>query len=84
MCYFLKMKDGQAALDAFEQYEAWPENQMERHIKTLHTDGGGEYVNGEFLKFLSKNGISHKKTMQHTPQSNGLAEQMNHTLAEKT
>ena len=74
MCYFLQMKDGQPAMDAFKQYMAWAENQMGRHIKTLYTDGGGEYVNGEFLEFLSKNGISHKKTTQHTPQSNGLAE----------
>ena len=57
---------------------------MGRYIKTLRTDGGGEYVNGEFQGFLTENGISHKKTMRHTLQSNGLAEHMNRTLAEKT
>ena len=77
MCYFLKMKDGQAALDAFEQYKVWAENQTGRHIKTLHTDSGGEYVNSEFQELLAKNDISHKKTMRHTLQSNGLAERMN-------
>ena len=84
MCYFQQMKDGQAAWDAFEQYKVWAENQMWRHIKTLHADSGGEYVNGEFQEFLTKNGISHEKTMRHTLQSNGLAERMNRTLAEKT
>ena len=84
MCYFLKTKDGQASLDAFEQYKAWAENQTGRHIKTLCTDGGGEYVNGEFQEFLAKHGITHEKTTRHTPQSNGLAERMNRTLAEKT
>ena len=74
MCYFLKMKDRQVALDAFEQYKAWAENQMGKYIKTLYTDSGGEYVNGEFQEFLNKIGISHEKTMQHAPQSNGLAE----------
>src|SRR5271169_2402553 len=84
MCYFLKMKDGQAALDAFKQYKAWAENQTGRCIKTLRTDGGGEYINGKFMEFMVSNGIAHKKTTQDTPQSNDLAERMNCTLAEKT
>ena len=84
VCYFLQKKDGQAALDAFKQYKAWAENQTGRCIKTLHTDSGGEYVNGEFQDYLTKNSIPHEKTTQHTPQSNRLAERMNHTLAEKT
>ena len=84
MCYFLQTKEGQAALDAFKQYKAWAENQMGRCIKTLHTDSGSEFVNGEFQEFLTENGISHEKTTRHTLQSNGLAERMNQTLAEKT
>ena len=84
MCYFLEKKDGQATLDAFEKYKAWAENQTGRHIKTLHTDSGGKYVNSEFQEFLIKNGISHEKTMRYSLQSNGLAKHMNRTLAEKT
>src|SRR5277367_4689741 len=84
MCYFLEKKDGQAALDAFKQYKAWAENQTGKRIKTLRTDSGGEYVNGEFTEFMVGNGIAHKKTTRHTPESNGLAERMNRTLAEKT
>src|ERR1035438_7797740 len=84
MCYFLEKKDEQASLDAFKKYKAWVENQKGRCIKTLHTDGGGEYVNEEFRQFLTDNSISHEKTMRHTPQSNGLAKCMNRTLAEKT
>ena len=34
-CYFLSMKDGQAALDAFVEYKAWAENQTGQSIKTL-------------------------------------------------
>ena len=61
MCYFLKTKDGKAALDAFEEYKAWAENQMGKCIKTLQTDGGGEYVNGEFLDYMKMKGIAHEK-----------------------
>ena len=41
-------------------------------------------MNEEFQQFLTDSSIPHKKTMRHTPQSNGLAECMNQTLAEKT
>src|ERR1035438_2039342 len=68
MCYFLEKKDGQASLDAFKKYKAWAENQTGRCIKTLHTNGGGEYVNDELQGFLTNNSISHKKTTRHTPQ----------------
>jgi hypothetical protein len=61
MCYFLKTKDGQAALDLFKQYKAWAKNQTGIHIQTICTNSDNEYINGEFLKFLSKNGISHEK-----------------------
>ena len=84
MCYFLEKKDGQTSLDAFKKYKAWAENQTGKHIKTLCTNSGGEYVNSEFQEFLTKNSISHEKTMQHTPESNRLAKRMDHTLAEKT
>ena len=83
MCYFLEKKDRQAALDAFKQYKAWAENQTGKHIMTLCTDRGGEYVNRKFMEFMVSNGIAHEKTMWHTPQSNGLAERMNCTLARR-
>src|ERR1035438_9615462 len=76
MCYFLERKDGQASLDAFKKYKAWAENQTGRHIKTLCTNGGGEYVKEEFQEFLTDNGISHEKTTRYTLQSNRLAEHM--------
>nr|KAJ0204663.1 hypothetical protein LSAT_V11C500280120 [Lactuca sativa] len=43
--YLLRSKD--EAFDAFKRYKAKVENQLERHIKILRLDRGGEYFNLE-------------------------------------
>nr|KAJ0225474.1 hypothetical protein LSAT_V11C100003670 [Lactuca sativa] len=70
------------AFDAFKRYKAEVENQLERHIKILRSDRGGEYFNQEFDTFCEENGIKHERTSPYTPQHNGLAERKNRTLCE--
>nr|KAJ0208754.1 hypothetical protein LSAT_V11C400162950 [Lactuca sativa] len=78
--YLLRSKD--EAFDAFKRYKAEVENQLERHIKILRSDRGGEYFNQEFDTFCEENGIKHERTSPYTPQQNGLAERTNRTLCE--
>nr|KAJ0201752.1 hypothetical protein LSAT_V11C600334860 [Lactuca sativa] len=78
--YLLRSKD--EAFDAFKRYKAEVENQLERHIKILRSDRGGEYFNQEFDTFCEENGIKHERTSPYTPQHNGLAERKNQTLCE--
>jgi Integrase core domain/GAG-pre-integrase domain len=78
--YILRSKD--EAFDAFKQYKAEVENQLDRHIKILRSDRGGEYFNYEFDTFCEENGIKHERTSPYTPQQNGLAERKNRTLTE--
>nr|KAJ0188051.1 hypothetical protein LSAT_V11C900477710 [Lactuca sativa] len=78
--YLLRSKD--EAFDAFKRYKAEVENQLERHIKILRSDRGGEYFNQEFDTFCEENGIKHERTSPYTPQQNGLAERKNRTLCE--
>jgi hypothetical protein len=47
-------------------------------------DGGGEYTSNEFEEYLRDQGTVHKITVHDTPESNGIAERLNHTLVEKT
>jgi hypothetical protein len=47
--YLLKSKD--EALYYFKTYKAEVENQLERKIKQLRSDRGGEYFSSDFSKF---------------------------------
>ena len=52
-------------------------------MKFFRTDNGGEYISPKFRYYCSKHGIRHEKTVPGTPQHNGVAERMNHTIMEK-
>jgi transposase InsO family protein len=76
--YFIKTKD--QAFKKFREFKTHAENETGEHIKILHTDGGGEYINGRFKTFLKEQGIRHQITAPYTPQQNGVAERFNHTV----
>ncbi|KAL2237783.1 UNVERIFIED_CONTAM: Retrovirus-related Pol polyprotein from transposon TNT 1-94 [Sesamum indicum] len=76
--YLLKSKDEVAEI--YLKFKAEVENQLEKKIKRLRSDRGGEY-NTKFLKeFCEINGIIHEMSAPYTPQQNGIAEQKNRTL----
>jgi hypothetical protein len=59
------------------------ENQIEKRIKVLRTDNGGEFCGKEFDQFCNKCGISRQNTTPYTPQQNGVAKRMNRILMDK-
>jgi hypothetical protein len=58
--YLLKSKDG--ALHYFKIYKVEVENQLERKIKNLGSDRGGEYFSNTFDIFCEEHGIVHDST----------------------
>lgn len=68
--------------DVFKEFNALVSNQTGQTIKVLRTDGGGEYVSGEFEAYLKSHGIQHQLTTRYTPQQNGVAERYNRTICE--
>nr|GEX09429.1 hypothetical protein [Tanacetum cinerariifolium] len=58
-------------------YKVEVENQLDKKIKTLRTDRGGEHESNDFFEFCSTFGIVHQTTAPYTPQQNGVAEPKN-------
>ena len=75
--------------NVFKIYKVEVENQLNKRIKSVRSDQGGEYY-GRFTKlcqhpnvfslFLSKHDIVANYRMPRTPEQNGVAEQRNCTL----
>ena len=79
-CYVYLLKSKDEALHYFKIYKAEVENQLEKKIKRLRSDHGGEYFSNEFSKFYAVHDIIHERTPPYSPQSNGIVERKNHTL----
>jgi hypothetical protein len=71
-------------LAVYQRYEAWACTQKHcAAIKVLRSNRGGEYLSEAFDKHLADAGTARRLTVHNTPQLNGIAERLNHTLAEK-
>jgi hypothetical protein len=81
-CYAYLLKTKNEALDYFKIFKAEAENQLERKIKCLRSDRGGEYFPIIFDEFCVEHGIIHERTPPYSPESNGIAERKNRTLTD--
>jgi hypothetical protein len=81
-CYVCLLKTKDEALHYFKIYKANVENQLEKKIKCLRSDRGGEYFSNEFPKFYAVHGIIREKTSPYSPQSNEITERKNCTLTD--
>ncbi|PNF18188.1 hypothetical protein B7P43_G18259 [Cryptotermes secundus] len=63
-------------------------NEAECHFNTrvrrIRWDSGGEYKNNALREWCKKKGIVMEFTTPYSPQLNGTAKRMNHTIVEKT
>ena len=74
----------------FKSFKVEVENQLNKRIKNVISDRGGEYYgkydgsgeqrSGPFAKFLEECGIVPQYTMPGSPSMNDLAERRNRTL----
>jgi hypothetical protein len=78
-CRFLPSTE---ALHYFKIYKAEVENQLEKNIKRLWTNRGGEYFSNDFSEFCAEHGTIREKTPPCSPQSNWIVERKNCTLTE--
>ena len=80
-CYIYLLKSKDEAIEKFVLYKNEVENQLNKKIKVLRSDRGGEYES-PFVDFCAQHGIIDETTTPYSPQSNGVAEQKNRTLKE--
>nr|GEW91673.1 hypothetical protein [Tanacetum cinerariifolium] len=66
--------------ETFKVFQKEVENQLEKTIKSLRSDRGGEYMSQEFLDHLKKHRIIAHRTPPYTPQHNGVSKRINRTL----
>ncbi|GJX93676.1 retrotransposon protein, putative, ty1-copia subclass [Tanacetum coccineum] len=66
--------------ETFKVFQKEVENQLDKTIKSLRYDRGGEYMSQEFLDHLKDHGIIAHSTPPYTPQHNGMSERRNKTL----
>ncbi|CAN1246025.1 Retrovirus-related Pol polyprotein from transposon TNT 1-94 [Linum grandiflorum] len=76
--YLLRSKD--EAEEKFLTYKAEVENQLNKKIKRLRSDRGGEYSSSFLKQVCEQAGIIHETTAPYSPQQNGIAERKNRTL----
>ena len=68
------------AFDMFLKYKAEVENQLNKKIKRIRSDRGGEYV--LFNEYCIREGIIDEVTPPYSPESNGVVERKNRTFKE--
>jgi transposase InsO family protein len=78
--YVYLMKHKSKTFEKFKEFQKEVKNQLDRKIKQLHSDRGGEYLSFEFEGHLKACGIVPQHTPTGTPQRNGVSEQCNRTL----
>ncbi|KAJ9541476.1 hypothetical protein OSB04_027982 [Centaurea solstitialis] len=62
------------ALSMLKTYKAEVENQLDKKIKILRPDRGGEYEFKDFVEFCLNHDIVHQTMAPYTPQQNGVAD----------
>lgn len=70
--WIFPLKAKSEALSIFKHLKLMVEKQFDLHIKTIHTDSGGEYI--AFTSFLKEQGINHLFTCPYTSEQNGRVE----------
>ena len=87
--YLFLINEKSESLEMFKTFKAEVENQLDRKIKVVRSDRGGEYYGrhtdvgqapGSFFDFCKDHGIIIQYNMSGTPQQNGVEERRNRTL----
>ena len=74
------MKHKSETFKKSKEFQSEVENQLNKKVKHIRSDRGGEYLSPEFEMHLKECGIVPQRTPAGTPQNNGVPERRNRTL----
>ena len=63
--YFMKLKS--EVFETFKSFKAMVENNFNKKIKSIRSDGGGEYVKRDFQNLCESEGIRMEHSVPYTP-----------------
>jgi len=78
--YLLKTKD--EVFEKFKEFRSEVENLIEKKIKTLRSDNGGEYTSKELITHCKEAGIKRELIVPYNPEQNGVVERESRTIKE--
>ncbi|KAJ9544153.1 hypothetical protein OSB04_023860 [Centaurea solstitialis] len=78
--YVYLMRHKSESFERFKEFQNEVQNQLDKRIKFLRSDRGGEYLSDEFDNHLMECGIVSQLTPPYTPQMNGVSERRNRTF----
>ena len=82
MCWVYFMKEKSEVFCIFKRFKQLVEKQVDKQIKILRTNNGGEFALREFNSFCEIEGIQFQLIIPYSPQKNGESEQKNRTVME--
>uniref|UniRef100_T1IHC3 Integrase catalytic domain-containing protein n=1 Tax=Strigamia maritima TaxID=126957 RepID=T1IHC3_STRMM len=78
--WLFPLKRKSQAFEVYKNFHVQTERLSGLKIKKIRTDRGGEFTSGEFEDFLTSQGVAFQCTNAHSPEMNGVAEQVNRTV----
>ncbi|GJZ57348.1 retrotransposon protein, putative, ty1-copia subclass, partial [Tanacetum coccineum] len=78
--YMYLLKHKREVFETFKVVKNEVGNQLEKTIKPLRSNLGGEYISQEFKDYLKACGIIQQRTPPYILQLNGISKRRNHTL----
>ena len=78
--YVYLMRHKSESFEKFKEFQNEVQNHIDKTIKFLRSDRGGEYLSQEFSDHLKACGIVPQLTPPGTPQWNGVSERRNRSL----
>ena len=74
------LKDQSEIFIKFKEYKSLDENMIDRKIKIIRSDNGGEVNSKEFKELCREYGIKRELSTPYNPQQNEIVERKNQTI----